>query len=140
MSELSSQRERPDNGYVVLLPVPQTVAYVRLKETLDEIEETSGDVALLFWILALLFFGLGDTVSSFLVFSKGGIELNPVMRWSLSLPGGLLAFVLVKTLALSLLYSIAHFWEGVHQWMIPLIMLVAGVYLTVSNLSHYFGL
>jgi hypothetical protein len=31
--------------------------------------ETSADVALLFWILAILFFGLGDIVSSFMVFS-----------------------------------------------------------------------
>ena len=49
--------------------VPQPIGYVRLQESLDELEETSADVALLFWILAILFFGLGDIVSSFMVFS-----------------------------------------------------------------------
>ncbi len=49
--------------------VPQPIGYVRLQESLAELEETSADVALLFWILAILFFGLGDTVSSFMVFS-----------------------------------------------------------------------
>jgi len=54
---------------MVLMRVPQPIGYVRLQESLDELEETSADVALLFWILAILFFGLGDIVSSFMVFS-----------------------------------------------------------------------
>ena len=54
---------------MVLMRVPQPIGYVRLQESLAELEETSADVALLFWILAILFFGLGDIVSSFMVFS-----------------------------------------------------------------------
>ena len=54
---------------MVLMRVSQPIGYVRLQESLDELEETSADVALLFWILAILFFGLGDIVSSFMVFS-----------------------------------------------------------------------
>ena len=56
---------------MVLMRVPQPIGYVRLQESLDELGETSADVALLFWILAILFFGLGDIVSSFMVFSGG---------------------------------------------------------------------
>ena len=122
------------NEEMVLMRVPQPIGYVRLQESLDDLEETSADVALLFWILALLFFGLGDTVSSFMVFSQGGAELNPIMRWSLSLPGGLLGFVLVKTAAISILYAIAFFWEGAHRWMIPILLILAGVYLTTNNM------
>lgn len=112
---------------------PQPVGYVRLQESLDDLEETSADVVPLFWILALLFFGLGDTVSSFMVFSQGGAEVNPIMRWSLSLPGGLLGFVLVKAVSISLLYVIAFLWEGAHRWMIPILLILAGVYLTTNN-------
>ena len=54
---------------MVLMRVPQPIGYVRLQESLAELEETSADVALLFWILAILFFGLGDIVSSFMVVS-----------------------------------------------------------------------
>lgn len=122
---------------VVLLRVPPSIAFVELKEPLERIEDSAADIALLFWILALAFFGLGDTISSFLVFSIGGAELNPIMRWSTTLPGGLLGFVLVKTVAISLLYALAYLWEGVHQWVIPVVMTIAGVYLTTSNLMVY---
>ena len=108
---------------------------MRLQGSLDELEETSADVALLFWILAILFFSLGDTVSSFMVFSQGGNEPNPIMRWSLGLlPDGLLGFVLVKTAAISILYAIAFLWKGAHRWMIPIVLILAGVYLTNNML------
>jgi len=133
----ASQRELQKLDEVVLLRVPPSIAFVQLKEPLERIEDSAADVALLFWILALLFFGLGDTISSFLVFSIGGAELNPIMRWSTTLPGGLLGFVLVKTVAISLLYAMAYLWEGAHQWVIPVVMTIAGVYLTVSNTMVY---
>ena len=88
MNRPSEPDQPPNNDQLVLVRLPQPFGYVQLEESLDELEETSADVSLLFWILALLFFGLGDTISSFLVFSQGGTELNPIMRWSISLPGG----------------------------------------------------
>ena len=115
--------------------MPQPIGYVRLQESLAELEETSADVALLFWILAILFFGLGDTVSSFMVFSQDGNEPNAIMRWSLVLlPDGLLGVVLAKTDAISILYAIAFLWEGAHQWMIPIVLILAGVYLITNNM------
>ena len=139
-----NERQRPSQSEpgeeLFIIPLPQRVAFVQLRESLDDIEASSADWALFFWILGVLFFGLGDTLSSFLVFSKGGSELNPVMRWALSLPGGLLAFVFVKTIALVVLYATAFFWHGPHRWMIPLVMTIAGVYLTVSNMMAYFGI
>lgn len=120
---------------MVLMRVPQPIGYVRLQESLDELEETSADVALLFWILAILFFGLGDTVSSFMVFSQDGNEPNPNMRWSLGLlADGLLGFVLIKTAAITILYAIAFLWEGAHRWMIPIVLILAGVYLITNNM------
>mgnify|MGYP003724571879 FL=1 len=114
---------------------------MRLQESLDELEETSADVALLFWILAILFFGLGDTVSSFMVFSQDGNEPNPNMRWSLGLlPDGLLGFVLVKTAAITILYAIAFLWEGAHRWMIPIVLILAGVYLITNNMLVFLGI
>lgn len=137
MNEVTEQDRQDRSEQVTLLRVPPPVAFVELKESLEEIEDGSGDAALLFWILALLFFGLGDTISSFLVFSKGGSELNPLMRWSTTLPGGLLGFVFMKILAISALYAIAYFWRGIHRWMIPVIMTGVGVYLTISNIATY---
>ncbi|MBI4311957.1 MAG: hypothetical protein HY681_09255 [Chloroflexi bacterium] len=135
------QREPPDSDEKVhLVPVPAKVSFVQLRESLDDIEDSATDVALFFWILGLLFFGLGDTISSFLVFSKGGVELNPVMQWALGLPGGLLGFVFVKSVALAVLYATAYFFEGFHRWMIPLLMTIAGVYLTTTNMMAYMGL
>ncbi|MBI4337095.1 MAG: hypothetical protein HY683_04610 [Chloroflexi bacterium] len=138
--EETPRLDRPDgNEEVLLFPASPRVTFVQLRESPDDIEEDAADPALLFWILALLFFGLGDTISSFLVFSKGGSELNPLMRLALRLPGELLGFVFVKTVALSVLYAMAHFWEGPHRWMIPIVMAIAGVYLTVNNITVYLG-
>ena len=136
-----SQQVVPEGSYedVVLLQVPAPVAFIQLEESLDDIEESSSDIALLFWILGLLFFGLGDTISSFLVFSQGGEELNPFMNWALSLPGGLMSFVFVKVVALTLLYATSHIWDGPHRWIIPVLMTVAGVFLTFSNTWTYLG-
>ena len=50
------------------------------------------------------------------------------------LPDGLLGFVLVKTAAITILYAIAFLWEGAHRWMIPIVLILAGVYLTNNML------
>ena len=50
------------------------------------------------------------------------------------LPDGLLGFVLVKTAAISILYAIAFLWKGAHRWMIPIVLILAGVYLTNNML------
>jgi hypothetical protein len=139
LNELNAQDRQERSEQVTLLRVPPPVAFVELEESVEEIEEVSGDAALLFWILALLFFGLGDIITSFLVFSIGGSELNPIMRWSTHLPGGLLGFVFLKILAIAALYAIAYFWRGMHRWMIPMVMTGVGVYLTVSNTATYMG-
>ena len=140
MNRPSEPDQPPSNDQLVLVRLPQPFGYIQLEESLDELEETSADVSLLFWIMALLFFGLGDTISSFLVFSQGGTELNPIMRWSISLPGGLLGFVLVKTAAISILYAISFFWEGTHRWLIPILLMLAGVYLTTNNFLVFMDL
>ena len=139
MNDHSQSDPQPssNNEEMFLMRVPQPIGYVRLRESLDELEGNSIDITPLLWILALLFFGLGDTVSSFMVFSQGGVELNPVMRWSLTLPGSLLGFVLVKATAISVLYAIAFFWEGAHRWMIPVLLILAGVYLTTNNMMVF---
>jgi hypothetical protein len=120
------------------MPARPGVYFLQIQENLDDIEESSSDATLLFWILALVFFGMGDTVSSLLVFSQGGSELNPVMAWTMTLPGGLFAFVAAKVLALTVLFIIGHMWEGMHRWLIPVLMTVAGVYLTTSNMMTFF--
>jgi hypothetical protein len=48
--------------------------------------------------------------------------------------------VLVKTVAMLVLFAVAHAWEGVHRWLIPLLMTLAGVYLTANNVMIYLRL
>ena len=50
------------------------------------------------------------------------------------LPDGLLGFVLVKTAAITILYAIAFLWKGAHRWMIAIVLILAGVYLTNNNM------
>ena len=40
----------------------------------------------------------------------------------------------VKTVAISIMYSIAFFWEGAHRWMTPILLILSGVYLTTKML------
>lgn len=132
-----------DSDQFVLVQVPAAVSFVQVQESLDELEETAADTALLFWIIAVITFGFGDTVSSFLAFSAGASELNPIMNWALNMPGaleGLLGFVLFKTVTMGLLFMIAFLWEGPHRWLIPLLMTIAGVYLTTNNVMLYMNL
>jgi len=103
------QRQR-DSEDMVLVRVPPAARIIQLEEDLRDIEVGSGNPSFPLWLLALLFFGLGDTFSSFLVFYRGGTELNPVMNWALALPGGLLVFLFIKAIAMLLLYWVAYRW------------------------------
>ena len=63
------------------------------------------------------------------------------MRWSLGLlPDGLLGFVLVKTAAISILYAMVFLWEGAHRWIIPIVLILAGVYLITNNMLVFLGI
>ncbi len=140
MNEQPVWDSRESDEGLILVPVPLPIAFVQLRESLDDIEEGSPDASLLFWIVSLLTFGLGDTISSFLVFSRGGTEANPIMAFALTLPTGLIGFVLIKMIAMSLLYATAYLWEGAHRWLIPILMTIAGVWLTTQNTLVYLSL
>jgi hypothetical protein len=62
------------------------------------------------------------------------------MAWALTLPTGLIGFVLIKMIAMSLLYATAFLWEGAHRWLIPILMTIAGVWLTTQNTLVYLSL
>ncbi len=143
MSRQTGPESPPNGDQFVLVHLPAPLSFIQLKEPLDDLEETAADTALLFWVVAVATFGFGDTVSSFLAFSAGASELNPIMDWALSMPGvleGLLGFVLFKTVTMGALFSIAFLWEGPHRWLIPVLMTVAGVYLTTNNVMLYLDL
>lgn len=54
--------------------------------------------------------------------------------------GRIIGFVLIKMIAMSLLYATAYLWEGAHRWLIPILMTIAGVWLTKQNTLVYLSL
>ncbi len=86
------------------------------------------------WIPAVLLFGLGDTLTSVLVFSGGGYEANPILATLVRILGGsVLAFVAVKTIALLGLMVTSYRSSGPARWLIPLVVAVLGLYLVSHN-------
>lgn len=100
-------------------------------------EEEEGALPLGWWVPAIVLFGFGDTLTSALVFGRGGTELNPFMRAVLSLPGGLWSFAIVKTVIIGVLMFIAAQSQGITRWLIPFITAAVGSYLVWHNLLQF---
>ncbi len=92
---------------------------------------------LAWWIPAALLFGFGDTLTSALVLSSGGVELNPVMRFALEMPGGLWTFALAKTIFLAALMLIGSKAGPTLKWVIPLLTTAVGSYLVWNNIFAF---
>lgn len=54
--------------------------------------------------------------------------------------GRIIGFVLIKMIAMSLLYATAYLWEGAHPWLIPILMTITSVCLTTQNTLVYLPL
>ena len=93
------------------------------------------------WILAIGLFGFGDTITSVMVFSKGGYEANPMMAQIVSMLGGSIgAFVAVKTAILVGLAFLSFKMFKKQGWVIPAILSAVGGYLVASNIMALLNL
>ncbi len=92
---------------------------------------------ILWWIPALIFYGLGDTLTTALVYGVGGREANPLARWLIAYSGGITLFALVKTVIIISLLFISYYWLGKIGWIIPAILTAVGVYLVVNNIMVF---
>ena len=93
------------------------------------------------WLSALLLYGLGDLVTTQLVFAGGGRELNPILGATvLALGGGLWSLAVVKIVVLSCLMALSLLGYIRPRWAVPGLLSLVGVGLIVNNLVAYGGL
>lgn len=87
------------------------------------------------WALAIVLFGSGEAITTALVLYGGGAELYPLMRLGLDLPLGSVWFVMIRAVVLSLLLGLVIWLPGIHRRVIPVLLLLAGIYLTAGNIA-----
>ncbi len=106
----------------------------------DEVREEIIEIPIylvLWWIPALIFYGLGDTLTTALVYGVGGREANPLARWLIAYSGGITLFTLVKTVIIIALLFISYYWLGRFGWIVPAILTAVGVYLVINNVMVF---
>ena len=87
-----------------------------------------------FWILAILFYGIGDTVTTIMNLRSGCVELNPIVNFVIG--GGELAIIPLKVLIISCCY---YLYRETKSRMIPVMLLTLGLICVVINvLVHVF--
>lgn len=137
-----SSRERADEREDGGVETEITTSPSR-KEAGQETPEEAYNRAIfnILWLVAAVLYGFGDTVTSYLVFTVGGAEANPIMKFFLSL-GGIPAFVAGKTLIMAGLFALSVFvFSPLRRsgWVIPIIAALGGGYLVVHNLIVLFS-
>ncbi|KXA93983.1 hypothetical protein AKJ66_00005, partial [candidate division MSBL1 archaeon SCGC-AAA259E22] len=95
----------------------------------------------LLWVPALLLFGFGDTLTTYLVKVFGGMEANPIMGSLMNLTeklvpvGGFTPFVIAKTAILGLLCLTSYAFLDSKRWVIPALLTSVGGFLVMNNVS-----
>ena len=102
-------------------------------EVLDELRRR-----LFGWICAVLFYGFGDVISTWLVLEAGGRELNPLIRFFLDHMGRDLGTLWgVKALFLTALFLGSLLLPKKERWVVPAMLIGMGLMLMVCNLISF---
>lgn len=96
-------------------------------------------VAVVAWVLAVVFYGLGDTGTSIVSLELGGIEVSPVPRLFLETLG-YLGLVVNKALVIGLCWAVWRFYPSVggigpdpFRLVVPALLAARGAWLVVHN-------
>ncbi len=85
------------------------------------------------WFCAIVFYGLGDLLTTAAVLAAGGHELNPVLVTAATVGGGLWGPIVVKMATIIALAAIYLSGCLKNRWAIPALLTVAGLGLMVNN-------
>ncbi|MCD6452891.1 MAG: hypothetical protein J7K77_01165 [Dehalococcoidales bacterium] len=96
-------------------------------------------ISLGWWVAAVLLFGFGDSLTSALVFTAGGYEVNPLMILIMNALGNSLwTLTLVKIAILIGLFFLTYYQLPRRGWLVPRILSGVGVCLIIGNLVVLF--
>ena len=90
------------------------------------------------WICAVLLYGLGDLVTTNLVLTSGGRELNPLFAATVHAFGGdFCGSTIAKVFIIGCLIAVYLFGSVKYRWTIPSLLSLAGAGLMANNLISY---
>jgi hypothetical protein len=93
------------------------------------------------WFGAFCLYGFGDVLTTNLVLSTGGHELNSWLKAAVSgFGGGLSGYIITKVVISAILLSIYVFHLVKYRWIIPVALCLVGTGLIVHNFFWYFQL
>jgi len=129
--------ERERNQYRSLMD--ETVSLEEMQQSPEEEvppEDRNDFLSFFLWLPAILLFGFGDTLTSVLVFNRGGFEANPLLQALIRIMGGsIFSFILIKTLVLVGLAVMSYYILSRHKWLVPTALSIVGIFLVSHNLA-----
>jgi len=111
---------------------------IEAPEAYKKVEKTSAQPPngcyKLSWTSAMLTYGVGDTLTSYLAFQAGLHEINPIMI----LLGNIIAIIFFKIAIFSVLLLISYFFIN-KKWLylsVPIITTIVGLISTINNIMQ----
>lgn len=89
------------------------------------------------WLPAILLYGFGDVITTWLVLAAGGRELNPVLAPLIEATGSIWPLILVKAVVLGSVILLCQFVLGKQKWIGPALLSCFGGGAVIHNLLAF---